>query len=340
MSVSKGASSWPGARTAAPFLWAFVVSVAVAIAALLFVRLAPLSTAVLDDGHRRWILDILPSDEIAALKIRHAEMVPAYDVGLFGNSRILMIGARELGLGNRRVFNFAVPGQSIQQSIRLLEELRARGKLPKIALISMDHVELGLQGGAAVYPGPPWRWLQALSDLRIVWSRDGWRAAAVQIVNTLAAEGRELAITFNRSFVQTKVEALVDSTKATSRYRPDGSRIETPPAGPVVIGRLSRRAEHYPELEHDLNRLRTIQQDGVRIVIYESPIAPQLVQDGEQQLSSNARDVRRRFHAACKSMQLECYGPPLLNSMEWFDRDHAPAPALARWLRAIVNDKH
>lgn len=323
------------------FLWSFCCCSGMIIAALLLLRMIALPLIVLDDPQRRWALALLPSDEIAALKLKHAEDEPPYGVGLFGNSRIMMVGAAELGLGNRRVFNFAIGGQSVRQSIRLLDELRARGKLPAIAIVSMDNVELGLPGGLGVSPGPPWRWLDEATDAWIAWKREGLRSAVVQLINAGAAEGQQAAITFNHFFLLTKLRALTGSAGPgrPTNFRLDGSQRQTSYANRAAIEPLPQRADTYPQLESDFARLAAIRDTGIRVVVYESPVAPSLGGTTDLDLSVNARTVRRRFHETCARFQLECYRPPALTAQEWFDRDHAPALLLAAWLRQLVEQK-
>lgn len=322
------------------FLGSFFVVFCVTVAVLLLLRIVSLPTDVLDDQHRRWAMALLPGDEIAALKLWQAEKEPRYDIGLFGNSRILMVGADELGLGNRRVFNFAIGGQSIRQSIRLLEELRARGKAPAIAVVSMDYVELGLPGGLGVSPGPPWRWLEEAADVWIAWKREGLRSAVVQIINIGSAEEQQMAITFNHFFVLSKLRALAGSAGPPASFRPDGSQKEVIPAGPVTISPLPRRADTYPQLESDFARLAAIRDAGTRVLVYESPVAPQLMSVNDRGLSANARAVRYRFHEACARFQLECHGPPSLTAQAWFNRDHPRAALLAAWLRPLIEQRH
>jgi len=38
------------------------------------------------------LLGVLPAEDVLELKLRHASTTPRYDVGLFGNSRILGLG--------------------------------------------------------------------------------------------------------------------------------------------------------------------------------------------------------------------------------------------------------
>jgi hypothetical protein len=318
------------------FFWPFITVFAGTVAALLWLRAVTLPTAVLEDEQRRWALAALPSDEIAALKIRHAEEAPRYDIGLFGNSRILMLGADELNPGKRRVFNFAIGGQSVRQGLRLLEELHARHKMPAIAVISMDHVELGMPGGSAVFPGLPTRLFDAADDVQVAGRQLGNGAALLQFNNAVHTEGKEIALTFNHTFVRAKLAALAGMTGPALNFRADGSQKEIVPATPDIQP-LRPRADLYPHLENDFARFAAMRDAGARVLIYESPIAPSLGGTEDGDLSVNARNVRRRYKEACAKFRLECYGPPVLTARPWFDPSHAPADQLAAWLNSKID---
>jgi hypothetical protein len=327
------------AKSAVVFLRSFFGASVVMLAALLMLRMVALPSDILDDASRRGIIDALPSDEIAALKVRQAEQHARYDIGLFGNSRILMICTDELHLGDRSVYNFAVPGQSVRQSIRLLDQLSSRHKTPRTAVISMDYIELGLPGGSGIYPSVPTRWLNELADAWIAWQRQGPNAAAVALINAADLEGQEMALTFNHLYLVTKLRALAGNTDAPAAYRGDGSRKEVIPTPPPTLGRMPQRGDSYPEIESDFARLAAIRDSGTRVIVYESPVAPQF-SGTEDHLSANARTVRQRFHDACARFLLKCMGPPALTAQAWFDRDHAPAALLAAWLRPLIEQKN
>ncbi len=326
------ATSANGARL---FIRSFVAVMVALVVLLAMLRLMPLPASIIDDPLRRGMLEVLPSDEVAAIKLRYADRHTRYDIGLFGNSRILMIGSDELKV-DRRMFNFAVPGQSVRQSILLLEALRGLGKAPALAVISMDYVELGLPGGAGVYPGPPARWFGYIVDAWIAWEKSGVRGPAASIFNAAANEGSQITLTFNHTYILTKLRAVLGLGEPTGDFRSDGSRKEIVPSRPTDLGRLPQRADDYPQLESDFARLAAVRDSGTRVLVYESPVAPPHMNLNDSSLSAKARAVRRRFHAACEVFRLECHGPPLLTQNAWFDRDHAPAAALAAWLRPLI----
>jgi hypothetical protein len=304
-----------------------------ALAVLLIIRAVPLPSSVLINTVHGGAVDRLPPDEITALKVRVARERPRFDVGLFGNSRVLMVGADELNAGREQTFNFAIGGHSVRQSIRLLGELALIGKAPRLALISMDHPELGLPGGSGVYPPPPRRWYLRAIDITNVRREWGWKAAGVALANSIAIEYSTFALTFNRVYVQNKISALWEPSSIRGAYRPDGSRVESQPTRHTELELPRPRADFYPELESDFSRIAAMRRDGVRVIVYESPLEPTILDQVESRLSANARDVRRRFLTVCERFGLECYTSPRLIGGHWSDATHAPAQLLADWLR-------
>jgi len=90
------------------FILTVTVTVAGVVAALLALHSSSLSSAVLREPDRRWILDQLPAGELASVKMSYANETGRFDIGLFGNSRIVMVGADTLNLPGARMFNFGL----------------------------------------------------------------------------------------------------------------------------------------------------------------------------------------------------------------------------------------
>lgn len=319
------------------FILTVTVTVAGVVAALLALHSSSLSSAVLREPDRRWILDQLPAGELASVKMRYANETGRFDIGLFGNSRIVMIGADTLNLPGARMFNFGVPGQSIRQSVRLISELRAIDKLPPTVVIGMDHVELGLPGGDGVFPSAVRRWFLIGVEAWKLSRSIGWRPTLVQIYNAASSERHMAALAFNPVYISNKLKALTAIKGHNAAYRLDGSRDEGERAeSPPAHLEIPRRADRYPQLEYDFETLGALRREGFRIVIFESPLAPSLLARIELALSEHARNVRQRLHIACNSLKIECYGPPLLTGPGWVERDHAPASLLGAWLEKII----
>lgn len=102
-------------QAAAPPPFRPKVVVVVALLALLAVLGLPTAMLAPDpfstiDRERMSRFDALPLGDIAAIKLRHARHSQVA-IGLFGNSRAVMVGAFDLGLAPDRFFNFALPNQ-------------------------------------------------------------------------------------------------------------------------------------------------------------------------------------------------------------------------------------
>jgi hypothetical protein len=319
------------------FILTVTLSVASVTAVLLALHSSSLSSAVLRDPDRRWILDQLPAGELAFVKMSYANEAGRFDVGLFGNSRIVMVGTESMSLPGARIFNFGVPGQSIRQSVRLIGELRAIDKLPATIVIAMDHVELGLPGGDGVFPSAIRRWWMIGVEAWKLSRSIGWRATLVQIHNAVSNERHMAAVAFNPVYIFNKLKALTAIKGQNAAYRLDGSRDEGE-RGEFSAAQIEipRRADRYPQLEYDLETLGALRREGFRVIIFESPLVPSLLGRIELALSEHAQNVRQRLRVACDSLKIECYGPPLLTGPGWVERDHAPASLLGTWLEKII----
>jgi hypothetical protein len=72
----------------------FVAVVVLCLIALIQLQQAPRGPDVFASANptRLLLLGVLPAEDVLELKLRHASTTPRYDVGLFGNSRILGLG--------------------------------------------------------------------------------------------------------------------------------------------------------------------------------------------------------------------------------------------------------
>ena len=64
-----------------------------------------------------------PEEDLAEFKFQHAKKKEIYDIGLFGNSHVLMVGSKNIKFTNQEFFNFGIPGNSFRQSVSFLNEL-------------------------------------------------------------------------------------------------------------------------------------------------------------------------------------------------------------------------
>lgn len=284
----------------------------------------------------------------AEAKIDHAADHPAFDVGLFENSRILNVGEAELCLANQRVFNFGLGGTSFRQSVRMLETLEGLGRAPKTAVLSFDHVSLGYALNPAEYPGG---WVDFVGIFRDLVGLSKSPVAGKADYNTqLHTPIRRLAERFGDNFkldnIFRRLRALAynygllisPASSDGSNYRRDGSTNNLRPveAKPIQSYRPFESIDPYALLEEDIRRLGFIAANGTRVIIYESPIHPLVRDDVEERLPFIARQMRQRLFAACDSFGLTCFPAPSFvhspTSATWADVSHPPAKLLAQWI--------
>ena len=306
------------------------------------------------DGHARF--GPMTAAEMYAAKFAHARANPGYAVGVFGNSRSLMLGANHLGLKKGTFFNFSVPGQSMRTSVVLLEKLAAAGKAPRTALVSFDHAELEF------YQNPDLRGVLlrsrlAWQDVALVfdknppptnqWLRIGWRqiyAAYNGLSKYLDAEQLKLGIRWwRRGLIYGDPWKREMRLGSSAGYRRDGSIAAPPAKGPQTVRFLPRAAPsvltHY--LAHDLRRLARLRRSGINVIVYESPIEPKNARHFAAQPSIHAVSVRTVLKAVCRETGLECHLfrhtalPPAISP--WQNADHAPASVLGTYLRPLIS---
>ena len=98
-------------------------------------------------------------------------------------------------------------------------------------------------------------------------------------------------------------------------------------------------------LVHDLRRLKALLAlpgGPKRLIIFESPLAPQIAADYRDRPSGPARSHREVAASTCTDLGLECSlgGLPELNAAlneAWPDATHAPAVDLGARLRTVVD---
>ena len=288
-------------------------------------------------------LDTLPIEDLAAYKHAHARSNKVFDLGLFGNSRSVMISHDDLGLAADSFFNFSLPGGSMRQSIALLEELVRDGKAPRHAVISLDHLELQYYAPPD-YPAPFRRWALAANDVESAWSGSGSPIVSAKVfVDRFLLEWGRFKSLFNISRLRNRMAArypdIFRASTTDRTTRPDGSR-----SAPFeAVGGDFRLAPQVmavgvPQMiAQDFERLDALTRQGVAITIYESPLAPGAL-DGRPP-AADALALRRQVSAACDRFALTCHlAPPELGdtAQGWPDCCHAPAPVLANYLKSFL----
>lgn len=300
-------------------------------------------------------IDRLAVDELAALKLHHLENSPPMDVLLLGNSRPLPVSSDDLAVPAGHFFNLALTGESLRSSVAALEYLRARGKLPKMALISFDHCEI------QYYSNPLWprlgqRWSMAARDLAAGLSRPSiaWAELARMARRHLVSESEIFlrALAFDRVARGVRLRWLRltggDAREvflSTSGYRGDGSRPHPATFEPFTSATPlppPNRNVLPGYLDYDLERLEAISAAGTRVVIFETVLAPSLHPAAMKTPSPPAAEIRTALASLCARHRLECRMAPAsydARNLPWQDSGHPPAAVMADLIRPFAPAK-
>jgi len=283
-------------------------------------------------------LDRLPAKDIATLKVNHARRTGPVDIGVFGNSRSIQISRVNIRRIEDSFFNYSVPGSSFRQSVTILEELADTQRLPRQIVISMDNLNLQYYANPS-FPGIFGRWPRAFNDISY-----GFQAPDISLLALARMVRRHILIEwasftniFNTNILKERVNLIssANDSNQTIRYRVDGSRAMKRIAQPLI-------KKKYPAvkaniitgyLTYDLARLAKINSMGSNIVIYESPLFPNM--KGKE--NKAAIELRKHFLKTCKALLLNCYPAPILaNNRNWGDISHAPATLLGPWVSNLI----
>jgi hypothetical protein len=289
---------------------------------------------------------------VYAAKKAHGLAAPRHDVGLFGNSRSLTVGAADLGLPDAAFFNFSVIGGSFRASVLLLEQLAAAGRAPRLAIVSLDHLELQEDNNPAVAGIGP-RLRLALDDAvagatspHIGWAEAG-RMAWRHYYGAVRDLGRILNFRRLMLGVRWHLGALLgdsfrdDADDALEPgYRRDGSI-----ALPVIEERIFEVSAPQPALyirgylDSDLERVAALGRRGVRVVIYESLLDPVNAAHVARHPNPAAEAARARWLAACRRLALDCR-PFVRDAVPavagaWTDPSHPPPALLGRYVQGM-----
>jgi hypothetical protein len=321
------------------FLRAFLVVLSLGVAALFALQSTPDIRPF--NGDRISIdLDVLPREDVAALKIAHALETETYDVGVFGNSRAIGLRSEYLKLDGQTFFNFAVPGTSFRQSVEMVEKLARAGRMPKFAIIVVDNMSLQYFANP-IYPGPPTRWYSAIDDLSF-----GWRSESVgqaeyirMIKRHILLEWQAFSDLFNVRILKARRGFGVNIDSDRAPYAADGSRFQSvgvEARGPEKINTAPTNI--IPAyLVRDLGRLaQTTRAEGSLVV--ETPLEPSSVDISPQV----ATKLRSHMRTTCKSLKIECIGPPgsEAGTVKWPDSSHPPVEWFGDWIGQHLGSQH
>ena len=298
-----------------------------------------------DDPARLNVLFNQPLYHIAAFKIRHAQRQPAYDLGVFGNSRI-MPANQDARASAGRVFNFFIPGASLRTSVALLEWLDDIGQLPKAAVIMVDNFVINTQQVQILPIGR--RLTLSIKDIQTGLDRPSISLKDIARMTVRHVDEERIQFLENLKFTRLR-KTLALATADTDGWfetpqkviRRDGSglrnRAETPhsPEVPPAVG--SSLISGY--LTGDLERLAQL-KDRVRIVLYESPLEPNAARYYADKTPAFAKAHRILFFEACARLALDCHQAPILGEVgqpnSWSDASHPPAELLNPYILSLL----
>lgn len=301
-------------------------------------------------------LDDFPTHAVTALKIAHAGSSPPYDIGLFGNSRSLMLGRADMRTDTGcSFFNFSIGGESIRNSVALLEILARMGNAPRIAVVSLDHLELQMAANPHSLPFAESARLLA-ADLGLVAADPelAWREAAQVVWRILHTAWAQIRIAFTSDLIVRSVLRFLSGDRAAAGppltpdapgYLADGSQTQPSAAAlapPPRFVPASRPGIIVPVLRSDLARLAALKENGVRhIVVYESPLDEPFAAQYARNPSGFAARQRSAFLDICAGLGLHCLAAPDRlpgPARSWPEPSHPPADALGAYLRGILAD--
>lgn len=282
--------------------------------------------------------------ELTAAKLSHASSKPTYDLGLFGNSRSVMVSSTHLQAPEMSFFNFSVPGASIRQSVVMLEELSRQKKLPRLSIISFDNAHLQFYGNAELRR-PALQLQLAVQDVfaegvslkeraRVLW-RHVYQVGWIGILRYFNWLEFQKGLAFQRhgqNEPQVRVGYLADGSRPQAGINDTAANALDvhAPSPSVLRGYLIK----------DLERLARLERQGAaQIIVYESPLAPQsrLLGGADHPVATS---TRRTFLKACRALKLTCIPAakqhPVLDTPGWQDATHAPASSLGAFLSSLV----
>jgi hypothetical protein len=299
-------------------------------------------------------LDEFSSPAFGKMKVHHGVLQKRFDIGLFGNSRSLDIGKQHLKLGACSYFNFSLSGESLRASAALLERLAASGKAPRIALVSVDNFELQLYSNPFFLTMTE-RWRQGISDIKygVAQSSVTTRELLKMIWRHAHTEWQLFKLSLNITTIQNSLFSLVDARHSPFKltqelgkgYRRDGSRTQTIPNPPT-----SSRPKFVPGsrqilrgyLGYDLNRLKSLKNLGVEVIVYESPLDPINTKIRLTKPSPQAAVSRKDYFRFCKELGLNCHsalGKLTTKNTPWRDSNHPPAEELGEYINTLLGNR-
>lgn len=287
-------------------------------------------------------IDAWPEEDLHHIKYKHALENERYDVGVFGNSRAVMLQKSDVlvheNLSDVTFYNFSIPSTSFRNSLNLMESLSSRGKLPRLSIISFDNAVIQYADNG-VEPLLLNRWGILLKEVLMYFvdQEISFHDFAYISWRHLLVEWRQFKKLFDFNLLLRR-NGISDFDTGTY-YRSDGSQILDLELSDENIKPITTPSNFVllSYLDYDLKRVAQLKKDGAEIIIYESPIYP----DIEAPTLRQIKNTRDKLYQACKKYEINCYASPNLEgnsgSNKWSDSSHAPAPILGGWLYSLIS---
>lgn len=280
------------------------------------------------------------------VKYGHALRHSRFRYGLFGSSRILAVSHQHLGLREDEVFNFAIGGTSLRQSAALLQALHDVGKAPETAIISLDNHDI------RYFRQIEWPTVWSAPGYHLQYIRDEiFDGVPARVVMRAAAEAglvslQSMITGFNIERLLRVLHFLAPPpAMSDGLYRPDGSRlraVDEPSEGqPVFRSFVPVWPSMAAGMKADMARLQRLAAAGIRIVIYESPILPQLAVTVDAQRDAATAQLRAAMTEDCRRHGLICLPAPQLPGTPdhpWESCCHAPPPLLGHYIAGLLQE--
>lgn len=285
---------------------------------------------------------------IAAMKLRHAQTRDAAPVGIFGNSRVLMLGHDDLGFSNQRFFNFAISSESLSGSVLLANRLASQSLLPANVIVGIDHFYLQ-RDNVPIWPDFSER---LKYNVNLIWH--GLHTAGVPLATSAQRLWRALwgePIRFKMAFDPQLLlhgltrllhlpEELPAAEVGKGGYRPDGSRWQgqTPAKDLGVIAPTNSKID-LGKLRQNLAALGKVVQQGHKVYVFETPLHPLTAHKLDVLETPYMKESRRIWHQECTKWRLICIDAPILDSVPaipWPNETHAPETPWADFIRSIL----
>tara|TARA_R110001599_G_scaffold49471_1_gene141388 strand:+ start:196 stop:1215 length:1020 start_codon:yes stop_codon:yes gene_type:complete len=290
-------------------------------------------------------LSVMASPTVACLKLRHADDHAPFALGLFGNSRILMISARAVDRSPEQFFNFALSSESLSGSVLLAERLETMGRLPKTLVFGLDNLHLQ-RDNVPIWPSF-WTRITHAANMALSALADGAVITATRRTwRFLWGEAVRFDSIFGPTLLQAGVAriindtALASATLGTGGYRSDGSQAHTTRAAITpAIGHTTSRLD-LALFRQNLETLGALAAAGHNVILIETPIYPDSQRQMNETLPDYVRASRIVWHDTCRSFGLNCIDAPLIAdtpSDPWYDSTHAPARPWAQFIAKAIS---